>query len=161
MGLFLEQRLESPEKWKSHYSFGGALLVGLQWEGPAVLTLTLSATKSGSHPGLAGLSEVVRTALPPESLLSTVKITCGNVRAIRWVGRPAPLAELKEEIGAFGRLDLFVIEKQKIVEADIWPDVPGPFEGEKEGVELWHGALSSHDFALQWMCETAFLRESR
>ena len=159
MGLFDQQRIEDPQKWRAHYEFSGALLLGVTFEMPGKLNLVLSAAKSVSHPGLAPLSSVARKAIPPDALLTTVRITCDGVRGLGWIGRPAALKELHEAIGAFGRIDRLDVTRLSIGERTLWPDAPPPFEYQDAPRDLWHVLLASQDYGLQWFSETAGLRE--
>lgn len=159
MGLFDQQRIEDPQKWRAHYEFGGALLISLAWELPGQLSATLSAAKSGAHPGLAGLPPVARKALPADALLTTVRISCTGVRGFGWIGRPDALRELHDAAGTYGRVERFELTRMPISERTLWPDAPGPFQYDEAPRELWHILLASHDYGIQWFAETASLRE--
>lgn len=159
MPLFDQQRLEDPAKWRAHYEFGGALLLGFTMEAPGLLSLVLSVNRSGTHPALAGLGEVARRVLPREAFVATARISCLGVRGMGWIGRPKSLSDLKEGIGTYGRVEQFRMTKLPITESALWPDAPPPFVAGAKPLDLWHGMLSSHDFALQWFCDSAMLRE--
>lgn len=159
MGLFDIQKVEDPVKWRAHYEFGGALLLGLTWELPGSLGIVMTASKSPGHPGLAGLSETARRAIPADALLTTVRISCTGVRGFGWIARPRALADLKDAIGAFGRVDKFEMNRLTMAEKSLWPDAPPPYEFEEEARDLWHGLMAGHDYAVQWFCDLASLRE--
>lgn len=139
MPIFNQQRLEDPEKWKSHYSFGGALLLGLSFETPGQLALALSATKGTNHPALAGLNDIARSALPRDAFLSTVRISCSGVRELDWTGNPAVLSAARERGGNFGAIRSLEVAKA---------DGGG-----------WTGVLTGDEFELEWTCDAASLRE--
>ncbi|MCE9580915.1 MAG: hypothetical protein K8T20_00205 [Planctomycetes bacterium] len=159
MPLFDQQRIDDPAKWRSHYAFGGALLLGFTMEAPGQLSIVMTANKSGMHPALAGLGEMAKNVLPRDAFHATVRISCSGVRGLGWIGRTKALSDLKAAIGAFGRVEAFEVKKLAIAEKDLWPDVPAPFVAAAAPLDLWHGILSGTDFALQWFCELASLRE--
>ena len=159
MPLFDQQKIDDPAKWRAHYAFGGALLLGYAMEAPGQLSIVMTATKSGAHPALAGLSEFARQVLPKDAFVATVRVSCSGVRGLTWIGRTKPLAESKETTGAFGRVEKFEVAKLAIPEKEIWPGVPAPFIAAEKPLDLWHGILAGHEFALQWFCDAAILRE--
>lgn len=159
MPLFDQQRIDDPAKWRSHYAFGGALLLGFTMEAPGQMSIVMTANKSGAHPGLAGLGEVAKLVLPKEAFVATVRISCSGVRGLSWVGRPAALAELKEGSGSYGRIETFDVARQLMPENALCPAAPKPFVAGDKPLDLWHGTLSSQDFAIRWYCDAASLRE--
>ncbi len=159
MPLFDQQRIDDPAKWRAHYAFGGALLLGFTMEAPGQMSIVMTANKSGAHPGLVGLGEVAKMVLPKEAFVATVRISCSGVRGLSWAGRPAALSELKEGSGAYGRIEVFEVAKQVVPENELWPAAPKPFAAGEKPLDLWRGTLASRDFAIQWSCDAAILRE--
>ncbi|KAF0245210.1 MAG: hypothetical protein FD180_1757 [Planctomycetota bacterium] len=159
MPLFEQQKIDDPAKWRAHYAFGGALLLGFAMEAPGRLSIVMTATKSGAHPALVGLGDVAKSVLPKEAFVATVRVSCSGVRGLDWIGRPGSLSDLKESTGAYGRVETFEVAKLAIPEKDLWPGVPQPFVAADKPLDLWHGRLASRDFAIQWFCEAASLRE--
>jgi hypothetical protein len=159
MGLFDQQRIEDPKKWRSHYSFEGALLLGLSWEAPGTLQLVMSVTKGPDHPSMSGLTDAAKSALPKDARLATVRATFSGVRGFRWLGHHAALAQLKEMVGTLGRLDVLEVERKPVWETDWWKTPSPPFEHQGEARERWHATIASNDFAAEWFCDATSLRE--
>jgi hypothetical protein len=157
--LFDQQKIDDPAKWRAHYAFGGALLLGYAMEAPGQLSVVLTATKSGTHPALAGLSDIARQVLPKDAFVATVRVSCTGVRGLTWTGRPKLLSDSKETTGSFGRVETFEVVKATLPEKDLWPGVPAPFVAAGQPLDLWRGTLAGREFALQWFCESSSLRE--
>jgi hypothetical protein len=157
--LFDQQKIDDPAKWREHYAFGGALLLGYAMEAPGQLSIVMTATKSGAHPALVLLPEVARQVLPKDAFLATVRVSCLGVRGLTWVGRTKVLSASRETSGAYGRVDRFDVAKLSIPEKDLWPGGPSPLAADDKPLDLWRGIIAGHDFALQWHCESASLRE--
>ncbi len=159
MPLFDQQRIDDPAKWRSHYAFGGATLLGFTMEAPGQLSIVMTANKSGAHPALVSLGDVAKLVLPKEAFVATVRISCAGVRGLTWAGRPRELSGMKEQSGAFGKIEAFEVVKRVMSEKDACPDAPKPFAPGSTPTELWHGLIASKDFAIRWSCDSASLRE--
>lgn len=159
MPLFDQQRIDDPAKWRSHYAFGGAVLLGFGLEAPGQLSLVMTARKSGAHPALAALPEAARAVLPAGAFHVTLRVSCTGVRGLSWVGRPAAMGALKEAGGSLGAVESFEVTRATAAERDLWPAPPAPFSPAAAPLELWRGVLAGREFAMQWFCEAASLRE--
>ncbi|MCC6740740.1 MAG: hypothetical protein IT452_16985 [Planctomycetia bacterium] len=159
MPLFDQQRIDDPAKWRSHYAFGGAVLLGFGLEAPGQLSVALRARKSGAHPGLASLPEAARALLPAGAFLVNLRVSCAGVRGLSWLGRPAAMSAQKEAGGILGAVETFEVTRATAAERDLWSAAPAPFSPDAAPVQLWRGVLAGRDFAMQWFCEAASLRE--